>query len=84
MKSIIPLQSFFFYLDMFSIFITSYDISEYIQCCWSRLNSMTGVAFYGRLLHTIDGASTLFAVFPCRIPVSVMLKHMMFAGSKFL
>ena len=45
---------------------------------------MAKVAFYGRLLHTTDGASILFAVFPCRIPVSVMLKHMMFAGSNFL
>ena len=44
---------------------------------------MARVEFYGRLLHTIDGASILFAVFPCRIPVSVMLKHKMFAGSTF-
>jgi hypothetical protein len=45
---------------------------------------MARVAFYGRLLHTIDGGSISFALFPCRIPVSVMPKHKMFAGSKFL
>jgi hypothetical protein len=41
-------------------------------------------AFYGRFLHAIVGASFLFAEFPCRILVSVRLKHMMIAGSKFL
>jgi hypothetical protein len=39
---------------------------------------------YGRFLRTIDGPSLLFAVFSCRIPVSVMLKRMMLIGSKFL
>jgi hypothetical protein len=41
-------------------------------------------AFYGRFLRTIDEVSLIFAVFSCRIPVSVMLKHMMLVGSKFL
>jgi hypothetical protein len=41
-------------------------------------------AFYGRFLRTIDEVSLIFAVFSCRIPVSVMLKHMMPVGSKFL
>lgn len=41
-------------------------------------------AFYGRFLRTIDEVSLMFAVFSCRIPVSVMLKHMMLVGSKFL
>jgi hypothetical protein len=45
---------------------------------------MTRGAFYGRFLRTIDGPSLLFAVFSCRIPVSVMLKHMMLIDSKFL
>jgi hypothetical protein len=45
---------------------------------------MARVAFYGRFLHKIDGASFFFAVFPCRIPVSVMLKQLIIAGSKFL
>jgi hypothetical protein len=41
-------------------------------------------AFYGRFLRTIDEAGLLFAVFSCRIQVSVMLKHMMLVGSRFL
>jgi hypothetical protein len=41
-------------------------------------------AFYGRFLHTIDEDSLIFAVFSCRIPASVMLKHMTLVGSKFL
>jgi|GEM_PF-1533129 hypothetical protein len=41
-------------------------------------------AFHGWFLHTIDGPSLLFAVFSCRIPVSVMLKRMMLIGAKFL
>jgi hypothetical protein len=84
MKSIVPTQSIFFYLDLFSIFITSYDISKYIQRSWSRLNSMARGAFYGRFLHAIDEASLIFTVFSCRIPVSVMLKHTMLVGSRFL
>jgi hypothetical protein len=44
---------------------------------------MASGAFYGRFLRTTDEASRLFAVFSCRIPVSVMLKHMMLVGSKF-
>lgn len=45
---------------------------------------MARVEVYGRVLHTIDEASILFAVFPCRIPVSVILKYTILAGSKFL
>jgi hypothetical protein len=41
-------------------------------------------AFYGRFLCTIDEDSLIFALFSCRIPVSVMLEHMMLVGSKFL
>jgi hypothetical protein len=74
----------FFYLDLFSIFITSYDISKYIQRCLSRINSMAKVAFYGRFLHTIDGVSFLFAVFSGRLPVPVGVKRMILASSKFL
>jgi hypothetical protein len=45
---------------------------------------MAKVAFYGRFLHTIDGVSSLFAVFSGRIPIRVGVKRMILASSKFL
>lgn len=45
---------------------------------------MAKVVFYGQFLHTIDGVSSLFAVFSGRLPVPVGVKRMILASSKFL
>jgi hypothetical protein len=45
---------------------------------------MAKVAFYGRFLHTIDRVSFLFAVFSGRLPISVRVKCITLASSKFL
>ena len=48
---------------------------------------MAKVAFYGRFLHTIDGVSSLFAVFSGRLQISVrsgLSVLIILASSKFL